>query len=747
MTRPIPAALLLLSALAGLFNTSASAQEASENQTVQAEAEAVDAALDPLAELDLSTPRATLVSFLAAMNSVHSDKPEFIDAATACFNLEEVAEEQRAAEGRRLADYLYQKLNAIVLDQQIVPESSDSRTVEVSVGPNLDVPLHFRLNDDGLWRFSRSLLEKDIEANRDVPQDATEAVAVVDPGVDADLATPRATMQTFLNAMDAWDSGGQEQARKTLDLSELGESVREETAAIVATQLQRIMDRDRLVVYQEIPNQPTGGPYRHLTDPGGLRIEIVPIPSDPVNPEVVEWKFSAQTISDAEALWDVYRNRPIVVGTGEDAPQILSLQIRDWIFEYAPALAERTVVLENWQWLGLILIILLGMTVSRILIFILIRVLRRYFRNEHLSLDPQLENEVARPLRVAIMARVWWVALKPLNLPPEALDPLKIATSTISTLALVWAFYKLINIVGTYLTARAARTDTKYDDMIVPLIVKTLKIIAIVVGVFFSAEAMSLPTETVLTGMGIGGLAIALAAKDTVGNVFGSLAILFDRPFEIGDWVTIGDVDGTVEKVGIRSTRIRTFYNSLITVPNSVIINATIDNYGQRRFRRIRIFLGITYDTPPDKIEAFCEGIREVIRQHPYTRKDYFHVYLNNFSESSLDILLYCFQECPDWSTELRERQRLFLDILRLAKRLGVEFAFPTQTLFMNPENGNATSSGNGLDTDEALALGQKAGRAIVEEGMGKNPPLPPAVSFAPVRQKPTDGFDDSGEE
>jgi MscS family membrane protein len=247
--------------------------------------------------------------------------------------------------------------------------------------------------------------------------------------------------------------------------------------------------------------------------------------------------------------------------------------------------------------------------------------------------------------------------------------------------------------------------------------------------------------------MGIGGLAIALAAKDTVGNVFGSLAILFDRPFEIGDWVTIGDVDGTVEKVGIRSTRIRTFYNSLITVPNSVIINATIDNYGQRRFRRIRIFLGITYDTPPDKIEAFCEGIREVIRQHPYTRKDYYHVYLNNFSESSLDILLYCFQECPDWSTELRERQRLFLDILRLAKHLGVEFAFPTQTLFMNPEKGDATSSGNGLDTDEALALGQKAGRAVVEEGMGKNPTLPPPVSFAPVRQKPTDGFDDSEEE
>jgi hypothetical protein len=213
--------------LAGLFNFSASAQEASENQPVQAEAEAADAALDPLAELDLSTPRATLVSFLAAMNSVHSDKPEFIEVAIACFNLEEVPEEQRVAEGGRLAEDLYQALSAIVLDQQVVPESSDSRNVEVSVGPNAEVPLYFRLNDDDLWRFSRSRLEEDIEAIRDVAQEAAEATAVVNADVDPELANPRATMQTFLNAMDAWESGGQEQAGKTLDLSGLGESVRD----------------------------------------------------------------------------------------------------------------------------------------------------------------------------------------------------------------------------------------------------------------------------------------------------------------------------------------------------------------------------------------------------------------------------------------------------------------------------------------------------------------------------------------
>ena len=108
-----------------------------------------------------------------------------------------------------------------------------------------------------------------------------------------------------------------------------------------------------------------------------------------------------------------------------------------------------------------------------------------------------------------------------------------------------------------------------------------------------------------------------------------------------------------------------------------------MDNMGKRQYRRLRVTLGVEYGTTPVQIEAFVEGIRELLRRHPFTRKDYYHVYFNNFSDSSLDILLYCFLECPDWGMELREREQLFLNILSLAERLGVSFAFPTQTLHM----------------------------------------------------------------
>ncbi|MFI4883390.1 MAG: mechanosensitive ion channel family protein, partial [Phycisphaerales bacterium JB064] len=205
-------------------------------------------------------------------------------------------------------------------------------------------------------------------------------------------------------------------------------------------------------------------------------------------------------------------------------------------------------------------------------------------------------------------------------------------------------------------------------------------------GLVYVAHAMDYEVLPLLTGLGIGGLAVAFAAKDTIENFFGSIAVIADRPFEVGDWVKVDDVEGTVEELGLRSTRIRTFYDSLVTVPNATLVRAVVDNFGRRRYRRFSTHLALPYGTPPEKIEAFCEGVREIIEKHPKTRKDVYHIYLNRFGDSSLDVLVYIFHECPDWATELAERQRFMLDVLRLAEDVGVEFAFPTRTLHVLPD-------------------------------------------------------------
>jgi MscS family membrane protein len=286
-----------------------------------------------------------------------------------------------------------------------------------------------------------------------------------------------------------------------------------------------------------------------------------------------------------------------------------------------------------------------------------------------------------------------------------------------------------MDVVGNFLQGKADKTENKFDDLLVPLITRALKTMVIVFGLVFVADIFAVDIDKILAGLGIGGLAFALAAKDTISNIFGSLTVLIDRPFQIGDWVTIGSADGTVESVGVRSTRIRTFYNSLITIPNSELINAHIDNYGARQFRRITATIGIAYDTPPEKIDSFCEGIRELIRKHPYTRKDFYIVSLNEFAAASLGIMLYCFVNTPDWGTELREKHRLFNDIIRLANSLKVEFAFPTQTVYLRNQE---TPVHDNVPESElaAISRGQQLASQIVYDALGNPPIKPPPVTF-----------------
>ena len=147
------------------------------------------------------------------------------------------------------------------------------------------------------------------------------------------------------------------------------------------------------------------------------------------------------------------------------------------------------------------------------------------------------------------------------------------------------------------------------DGQLVPLVKKALRVSVVVMGLLVMFQKLGVEVVSVLAVLGLGGLAFALAAKDTCANLFGSVIILLDRPFHIGDQVIIGKTEGSVKSIGFRSARIRTFYNSVISVPNSVLANANIDNMGRREYRRIKAFLGATYDTPPAKIEAFIDGI------------------------------------------------------------------------------------------------------------------------------------------
>ena len=381
-------------------------------------------------------------------------------------------------------------------------------------------------------------------------------------------------------------------------------------------------------------------------------------------------------------------------------------RLRSWI----PAnLTSKFILFQNWKWLGMLIIIFIGVVAQ----WSLQKILQKTVIKKIGKVESYSNNKKAyRSISILTMALSWYFLIPVLGL-PEAVS-LKISTgaSLVALIATLFVLSQAINIGRDFFVKKASETENKIDDALIPMGHKVLKILLFVVGSLFIAGNLNIDVTSLLAGLGIGGLAFALAAKDTVENIFGSVTVLLDKPFEIGDWVVVDGVEGTVEQIGLRSTRIRTFYCSQVNVPNSTLISATVDNFGRRSYRRIKTMLGLTYDTPPEKIEAFCEGVRELIRQHPHTRKDYYHVYLNQFNGSSLDILLYCFIDCDDWAIELREKQRLFLDIIRLAARLNVQFAYPTQTLHMAKDSHqyDSVTENNLDDISAAILSGRQTG-------------------------------------
>lgn len=692
---------------------------------------------DPIAErAEYSSPRATIRTFVDAMASVEAGNVEHIEYAIECLSLEDMPENERAARATDLARKLYAVIDSTTFALDSIPQDVEGRTCEVTLGDNEEITLTLRRNDDGNWRFSYTNTLKNIGAVYSDVVTSQSSGESTDANLDPALQSPRDTLEVFLTGVNNYAENGWDAPISTLDLSHLGKDVREEAGIEFATKLKRILDRYRLISLPEVPNYQKGPPYYVLRGPAGsIAIDLVEDPETGLK----AWKFTAKTLENLTVVYDEYKDRPLAEGVLQDrTPDLMSLRLRDVASSRFPFLLNKAFYLENWQWIGLFVIVFVGMAISRVVGWILILIIRRVFAREHYSLDKKLEKDFVRPIRIAIMAWVWLLGLHTLGLPADSLYYLRVAAKFVSAGGGVWAFYRLIDIFSSYLHERAERTENRFDDLLVPLVTKSLKVCVVAFGLVFIANVLDWDIRSLLAGLGLGGLAFALAARETVANLFGSLTILLDRPFQIGDWVQFNDIDGTVESVGIRSTRVRTFYNSLIAVPNNELINATIDNYGERKYRRIKTTIAITYDTPVERIEAFREGIRQIIREHPYTRKDYYHVYLNEFADHSLNILVYCFVATPDWGTELREKERLFLDIIRLAQRLGVEFAFPTQTLYVRPD------STIGKDEREvpkspaqSAAFGRSEATRIVRETLGPTGIVPPPVDLtAPL---PTD--------
>lgn len=339
--------------------------------------------------------------------------------------------------------------------------------------------------------------------------------------------------------------------------------------------------------------------------------------------------------------------------------------------------------LAIWQLLGLFLAFLGGMFVRFLVARVLFSWVRRLLKKRDLKFDFEVLYRAANPIGTLAMTAFLWWTIPLLRFSVRVNQVAVIALRVMAAAAAVMLVYRLVDFGADIFARRAEKTETKLDDQIVPLIRKSLKVFVVAVGFIFVLQNLDVDVGSLLAGVSLGGLAFTLAARDTVANLFGSISIFADQPFQVGDWVVIDGHEGVVEEVGMRSTRIRTFYDSVIAIPNSVVANAAVDNYGQRRYRRCLVTLGLTYDTRPEQMQAFVEGVRAILKANPKVRQDSYEVHFKDFGDSALEVMLYFFFAVDSYSEEMKQRMNVFLEVMRLAEALGVSFAFPTQTLHL----------------------------------------------------------------
>jgi MscS family membrane protein len=250
--------------------------------------------------------------------------------------------------------------------------------------------------------------------------------------------------------------------------------------------------------------------------------------------------------------------------------------------------------------------------------------------------------------------------------------------------AITWTLLRLTDFLGLIMMHRASFTESKSDDQLVPFVKEAIKVILVIFSAFFMLGAIfKLNIASLIAGLGIGGLAIALAAKESLENLLGSFTIFLDKPFIIGDLIRINGIEGHVEKIGFRSTRLRTPEKSFVTVPNKKLVDSELDNLSLRIQRRARFDIGLTYETSSEQLRNIISEMQVFIDKHPHTLPDETRIRLFEFGPSSINIMVLYFVDTLEYNVYLDVREEINYKIIEIVKKHGSAFAYPTTAIVM----------------------------------------------------------------
>jgi MscS family membrane protein len=474
--------------------------------------------------------------------------------------------------------------------------------------------------------------------------------------VPKELSSARRSMRTFITAIEKDDYFT---AAGAVDMSQLPESV---TAMEKVTRMRRlkdVIDRLAFVDYAAISDDPEGATFRF--PPGEVNQPIVI-----ARGEDGVWRVTAETVDKVPTMYEAVKNQPVIK------------QPTSWY--------TRKLLLDNevWRILALVGSIFIGLVLGQLCRYVMIKV-GQFFERRKRPVVAVTCATIGRFSAPAIFLMGLGGGLQFLVLEHGVQTFTQTIVRVLFTLVIAYAAYRLVDVAIESMRELARRTGGTLNDMVVPVVGTSLRLTVVVLALLEILTYLSdKPPSSVIAGLGIGGLAIGLAAQDTLKNFFGSVAVYLDRPFELGDRIVIDGHDGPVEAVGFRSTRIRTLDGHLVTVPNGELAFKTIQNIGKRPFIRRVMDLRIALDTPPEKIEQALSILRELLDQHEGMEEAYPpRVFLHEFLDTAITMRVIYWYHPPAYWDFVAFGERINLEIVKRFDAEGIRFALPAQKLYL----------------------------------------------------------------
>lgn len=356
--------------------------------------------------------------------------------------------------------------------------------------------------------------------------------------------------------------------------------------------------------------------------------------------------------------------------------------------------------LALWQYLSLLILVVIGWLLNqglKLIVKPLVKKILQKFLDEG-DRSKQLLLKITSAVSMLIIVYVIRLLLPVVQLPIEAAQFSVLALRILMTVLFVVLALRVLDLVMSFFEKYAQQTHHKMDEQLIPIIRRTFWFLFVIGGAIQILRLLDVNVTALIAGISIGGLALALAAQDTVKNLIGSLMIFIDQPFQIDDYIEWGGMAGTVVEVGFRTTRIKTSDTSIIAVPNGTIANNAITNKGMRTYRLFRGELGLDYNTSNIQIRSFLTGVKKILDQHPMVVEGMNLVHLTALADSSINITYRAYLNLSDYGEELAVKEHLLLTFMALAEKLDISFAYPSSTVYLEATNKKEISKEDDFD-------------------------------------------------